>query len=193
MDTNLTIEQIILALHNCKEICNPRQDIVVPNLSWSLLDYESDLVIVNKTGYMTEIEIKRSYTDFVADFKKRHHHDSELVCSFYYCVPKSIEEKVKAFLINYKAEHDDFDLPAILTYEEDGTIERTIDKNKPYKVGNATYYHYFGQTYNKYGKRKLFLEEKLIVARMGQLRYWKLLESMVNSSKMAKSNMEDAI
>lgn len=187
MDTKLTIEQIILALHNCEFICNRRQDIVVPNLSWSLLDYEADLVIVNKTGYMTEIEIKRSYADFVADFKKRHHHDSEVVCHFFYCVPKSIVGKVEAFLTSYKAEHDDFDLPAVLTYDENGEIDRARDVNAPYTIDGTTYYPAFGSAYNKYGKRKLFLEERFIVARMGQLRFWKLLESTIDKSPTDKN------
>lgn len=64
-------------------------DIVAPNVSWSLLDYEADLIIMNKYGYVTEFEIKRSFEDF----KKKIHHNSELIYKFYYVLSKSIEGK----------------------------------------------------------------------------------------------------
>ena len=61
---------------------------MIPNLSWGLLQYEADFVVVSKSGYLTEVEIKRSYSDFLADFKKKHSHDAEQVYYFYYCVPR---------------------------------------------------------------------------------------------------------
>ena len=57
-----------------------RNNIIVPNVSWGMLDYEADLLIMNKTGYVTEIEIKRSWSDFLADFKKDEvAHKSEII------------------------------------------------------------------------------------------------------------------
>lgn len=70
MDTSLSINEIILALRNCG-MWNKRSDIMIPNLSWGLLQYEADFVVVSKSGYLTEVEIKRSYSDFLADFKKK--------------------------------------------------------------------------------------------------------------------------
>lgn len=46
MDTRLTIDEIQLALRN-SGIWNKRQDIFIPNLSWGLLDYEADFVIMS--------------------------------------------------------------------------------------------------------------------------------------------------
>ena len=37
-----------------------RQNIIVPNVSWSFLNYEADLVVLTKSNYATEIEIKIS-------------------------------------------------------------------------------------------------------------------------------------
>ena len=73
MDTNLSISQIHLALRN-SGIWNKRSDIMIPNLSWGLLDYEADFVVLSKSGYLTEVEIKRSWEDFKADFNKKHKH-----------------------------------------------------------------------------------------------------------------------
>lgn len=87
MDTELSIEQILLGLRN-STLWNKRNDIMIPNLSWGLLDYEADFVVLSKSGYLTEVEIKRSFADFKADFKKAHKHDDERVYYFYYCVPE---------------------------------------------------------------------------------------------------------
>lgn len=46
MDTKLTLDQIHLALRN-SGLWNKRSDIMVPNLSWGLLSYEADFVILS--------------------------------------------------------------------------------------------------------------------------------------------------
>lgn len=61
---------------------------------YGVLDYEADLLIMNKTGYVTEIEIKRSWSDFLADFKKDEKaHKAEIIYQFWYCVPDEIYNK----------------------------------------------------------------------------------------------------
>ena len=97
MNTQLSVEQITLALRN-SGMWNKRSDIMIPNLSYGLLPYEADFVVISKAGYLTEVEIKRSWQDFKADFKKDHKHDAEQVYYFYYCVPESIVDKVVDFL-----------------------------------------------------------------------------------------------
>ena len=71
MDTKLTVDEIQIALRN-SGIWNKRQDIFIPNLSWGLLQYEADMVIITKSGYKNELEIKRSRELFKDDFKKSH-------------------------------------------------------------------------------------------------------------------------
>ena len=53
--TELTVKEIqaLLAEH-----WGIRTNIIVPNVSWGMLDYEADLLIMNKTGYVTEIVFK---------------------------------------------------------------------------------------------------------------------------------------
>lgn len=161
MDTKLTLDQIHLALRN-SGLWNKRSDIMVPNLSWGLLSYEADFVIVSKSGYMTEIEIKRSWEDFKADFKKDHRHNDERVYYFAYCVPEGISDRVIAYLKEKKQDERYIILPAVLTYSEDmriGTTELKIFDNLNVK-----------------NRRKLFLEEMFMIARLGQLRYWARVE-----------------
>ena len=78
MDTKLTVDEIELAIVN-STLFNKRRDIIVPNVSWGLLNHEADMVIMTPSGYLTEIEIKRSWEDFKADFKKGHKHDDERI------------------------------------------------------------------------------------------------------------------
>lgn len=138
---------------------------MLPNLSYGLLDYEADFVVLSKSGYLTEVEIKRSWEDFKADFKKLHRHDAEQVYYFYYCVPESIYDKVIEFL---KAKYgDNVHTPAVLYYTEQGQVVRTG----------------FGFPYNEGKHRKLFIEEQLKIVRLASLRYWNLLEKIQEPTK----------
>ena len=170
MDTKLTIQQIHLALRD-SGLWNKRTDIMIPNLSWGLLPYEADFVVVSKSGYLTEVEIKRSWEDFKADFKKNHNHDAEQVYYFYYCVPVSIVGKVKEFLMEKYGERHFIGAPAVLWYDENGRIRTLVDDNQ-----RCFGSHYACSVSPNVKHRKLFLEEQLTVARLGQLRYWSLLE-----------------
>ena len=151
--TELTVKDIQALLANHWGI---RNHIIVPNVSWGLLDYEADLLIMNKTGYMTEIEIKRSWSDFLADFKKDDcAHKSEIVYQFWYCVPDAIYkdciEKLK------EVYPDKLDRPNVISYSDSGVLN----------------FHGKKASYCCRGKhRKLFLEEQLKLARLGTLRYW---------------------
>lgn len=93
LDTTLTVEQIMSRLAH-SDTFNLRRNVVVPNVSWGLLNYEADFVSMSKAGYLTEVEIKRSMQDFKKDFEKRHRHDDPRISYFYYCVPQSICDKV---------------------------------------------------------------------------------------------------
>ena len=71
---------------------NVRVNLIVPNVSWGLLDYEADIVSLTKAGYATEVEIKVSKSDLRADFKKLIQHDSNLFKYFYYAVPDDMRD-----------------------------------------------------------------------------------------------------
>lgn len=67
--------------------------IIVPNVSFGFFKYESDLLVVTPTGKLIELEIKRSWSDFIADFDKKVYHDDPRVNYFYYCVPALMEKQ----------------------------------------------------------------------------------------------------
>lgn len=166
LKTKLTVKEIENLIVRNPKYFNIRNDVAIPNVSWSLLDYEADLLIVNKTGYVTEFEIKRSFEDLKHDFKKDIFHSSELIYKFYYVLPKSIEEKATKLF----EEHLDDEkyisvfgqstksikrLPAVIWYDDEGKL--TENTNPP---------HMFGK------HRKLYLEEKITLFRLISIRYW---------------------
>lgn len=117
-DTNRELVDIEIAL--AKEYNYERNIIVfnVRGISWILpLFHECDIVVVSpKTRLLCELEIKRSWSDFQADFKKRHHHEaygSIEVSSFSYVVPEGIYEKVIEKLRKEKTI-----VTSIITYDE---------------------------------------------------------------------------
>lgn len=160
MDTKLTIDEIELAIVN-SGLFNKRGDIIVPNVSWGLLNHEADMVVMTKSGYLTEIEIKRSWEDFKADFKKDHQHDDERVDKLYYCVPLSIKERVADYLTE-----NEIPFTGLLYFSEEGTI----------------YEHNLGGHTRQWcmGGRKLFIEEQLTISRLGCMRVWNLKQKLVD-------------
>lgn len=167
LDTNLSVQDIMLFLRDSGR-WNKRTDTMLPNLSWGLLNHEADLCIINKTGYLTEIEIKRSLKDLKADFKKKNFHDDERVYNFYYCLPISIKDKALEVFKEHKDKIIEFyrcnptsditnEFPAVIWYDEKGSLT-------------------FQGWPMRGGCRKLFLEERDKIGRLMSLRYWDVLE-----------------
>lgn len=103
--TDKTIEQIetlLVGYAHSPFYC--RSHLVVPNVSWGFLNHEADLLVMSKAKLLTEIEIKRSWSDFMADFKKGHDHSHPFIARFYYAVPASIGKRVFDYL--YNGEYD---------------------------------------------------------------------------------------
>ena len=71
---------------------NPRKNLIVPNVFWGMFSYEVDLLVVSKSGYATEIEIKVSKQDLIKDKKKRHGHDSYKIKYLYFAIPSYLKD-----------------------------------------------------------------------------------------------------
>src|SRR5690606_39543630 len=75
---------------------NPRVNLSVPNVSGGMgLRHECDLLVLRKTGYCAEIEIKRSRADCRADLNKRHGHESDMIRELWFALPSSIYESCR--------------------------------------------------------------------------------------------------
>ena len=78
---------------------NIRQNIIVPNISWGMQVgvhfrtlHECDLLMLSKSGYATEIEIKVSKHDLLKDAEKSHNHNHPYITNFYFAVPLGLKE-----------------------------------------------------------------------------------------------------
>ena len=133
-ETTLTLEQIETIITGYPD--SPyfiRQHIVVPNCDWGFLNHEADLLVMNKTKRLVEIEIKRTWSDFMADFKKSHTHFDPKLGYFYYAVPLSIGERVFKWLYEgtYKCK------PSFMYYERSDVNGYT--EHNPNKCGLIIY------------------------------------------------------
>lgn len=80
------------------EIClmsffNIRHNIIVPNISWGIANlHECDLLVLSRSNYATEVEIKISRADLLKDKKKKHGHKHNHIARLYYAVPEKLVE-----------------------------------------------------------------------------------------------------
>jgi hypothetical protein len=142
-----------------------RQHIIVPNLSWGLTGmHECDLFLIKKSGVSVEIEIKRSKSDFLADFKKGHNHKDRYnrITEFYYAFPEDLIDKC----IELIPEHAGIiSCKRWIDYNKEEWVSAQI-KRPPKRIKGA---------------RKLTEEEQLKVARLGCMRIFPLKEKLIKS------------
>ena len=148
MNTKLNIHEIEYAISRTKTFNFLTNDVLI-NISWGFLYHEADMLVVSKSGYISEIEIKRSVADLKLDFKKKHTHSSQIINKFYYAVPKSLVEKTKELL------KENNRIAGIISYTEDKKI--IVEENAP-----------------NLKKRKITDIERLKLLRLGNMKIWKM-------------------
>lgn len=146
---------------------------VILNVSWGFFaTHEADIVIMdNASKYITELEVKRSWADFKADFRKTTTHIEGKVEYLYYVVPESLGDRVLSFLNGHDWGRDWWRLHfpdtapvGVITYPEKGGRVKVL-KNAPSLA-------MFKECNRK--QHKLFLEEENQLLRLGTLRFWSL-------------------
>ena len=137
-DTQRSLTDIEMAL--AKHFDYTKNTIVfnVRGESWLFpLTHEADMLVVGKDRKLCEVEIKRSYADFCADFEKRHLHDSTEsvgIERFYYAIPEGILQKAVKVLEKNQA------VPSgIITYDEDLNISvhKVLFSTRPENEGQT--------------------------------------------------------
>ena len=174
-------------------IFNFRQNLIgfrVSDFS-KVVNHECDCLILSKSGYLTEIEIKRSYSDFLADFKKSHTHSDNRIKDFFFMIHESFYDKALQKLIEVKH------IPSgIYTYDDECRIKLRVDLTDIHKMISAEWWKESGVThyYNGSSSRKLFLEEQFQLARLGAMRYKNMTERLIkketNNEKVRRSSKE---
>jgi hypothetical protein len=72
-----------------------RVNLIVPNVSWGFWIHECDLLVVTKSGYCYEVEIKTSRSDLKADMRKRHGHNSKRIRRLYFAIPTELLDSIE--------------------------------------------------------------------------------------------------
>lgn len=176
-----SIEKIELSIMKYSDF-NFRQNLIVFRVMGlsGVVNHECDCLIMTKSGYLTEIEIKRSYEDFLNDFKKDHHHEDPHIKEFFFMVHESFKDKVIERLIEMKH------VPTgIYVYDDECRISLAISYTKivelifgePYHRCNMDDYHSYS---NGWTAKRLFLEEQYQLARLGAMRYKNMTEKLIN-------------
>lgn len=131
-----------------------RNHIIVPNLSWGFFTHECDLFLIRKSGFGFEVEIKRSRSDTVADFKKPHGHvdRKNRIVQLFYAFPEELLPKVED-----------------LVPPECGII--VVGHTGVYMKRDAK---------RKKGTKRLTQAEQLKIARLGTLRIWTLKQNIIS-------------
>ena len=117
------------------------------------------MFLIRKSGYGFEVEIKRSKSDMMADFKKKHGHKDRKnrIVQLYYAFPEQLLPKVKD-----------------LVPEECGIIvvgHNEWNKNKPYASVHR-------EAKRRKGAKALTQKEQLQIARLGTMRIWTLKDKL---------------
>ena len=73
----------------CELFCH-RRNLIIPNMYWSMFDYEIDLLVVTKQGLAWEVEIKVSKQDLLKDKEKHHTHNSSKIARLYFAIPTEL-------------------------------------------------------------------------------------------------------
>ncbi len=90
----ITTPQMELAL---AKYFNSRANLIVPNVHWGMNMHECDLLIVSQAGYVTEVEIKISMSDLIADAKKKHGHRDRNIKYLYFALPHKMMDTPEKF------------------------------------------------------------------------------------------------
>lgn len=171
------------------------------------LFHECDMLVVSPSGYLTEVEIKRSFADFCADFKKKHRHESQVpLKEFIFAIPEDILQKVVE-----KLSEERFIPTYILTYDEELDINvypvyQALDTEK-----KREYRDWYWENERaiviltpKDGKGifrpvdlhrtgPLFLEQRLEIARLGAMRQVALRKRIKEVRENALRNPDETL
>lgn len=152
----MNIRKILYALTKTGSLFHYRKHFcAVPNLSWGLLEWEADLAVVTTSGWLYEVEIKTTATDWHKDREKWKWDvmDKPGVLSprrFYYAAPLELAKRWEEFKIP--------DYAGVIGIATDarGRVDTEIVRHGK----------------NREQARRLTDDERIKVARLASMRFW---------------------
>lgn len=160
-----------------------RQNFIVPNISnmMGIVPFETDMLVVTKSGYAHGFEIKVTLSDLKADFKKKHHKNFNEVRNgkvglerfygkfkhFSYAVPQHLKEQALMLV-------PEFCGVWVLDLQEDWNSTRFYCAREPKRLFD----------------HKWSIDEIFDLTRLGTMRIYKL---KYNIAENIKKNMKEAV
>jgi hypothetical protein len=148
-----------------------RECIIVPNISWGINLHECDLLIIRKSGYGIEVEIKISKSDLIADAKKGHQHCDRMgrLSELYFAIPDYMSD-----CIEYIPRDAGILVLSRYDYYGRGLDLKVLRKPKANKA-----------------RRKFTDVEMLKVAHLGTMRIWNLKRIINSYHPKAEKRVKD--
>ena len=154
----------------------------IPNVSYGFFKekgMEADLVYITPYGYLHEFEIKRSKSDFLADFKKPVFHSDVRIQHLTFVLPEALAgEWLKRWCADhYKEFRRSFNF---WFYTEEGMLKRPNYYGVDPKCKYTREYYFTDEMVREIDendrdlpyRRRLFAEERSELYRLCMIRYW---------------------
>ena len=147
---------------------DPIVNLIVPNVSWGFHIHECDLLIISKSGFLTEVEIKVSKADLIKDKQKLHNHSDRRIKHLYFAIPFE--------LIKYKDLIPD--RAGILAVVRQHIIYRSYSGDN--KISQSSYYRAYEIRPAKKNKTEPISDtDRYNIARLGTMRIWSLKKKLL--------------
>lgn len=133
-----------------------RQALVVPNVSWGWhMRHEADMVVLYRSGWATEVEIKVSLGDVKADRIKRYNHwECDKICKVWFAMPETLALRCSDVVPR------EYGILAVRIPDDD--LPKVVTIRGPHKNPKA---------------RRCTSEERLKLAELGSMRIWDVKKS----------------
>ena len=145
-----------------------RKNIIVPNVSWGIGLHECDVLIITRSGYAIEIEIKISRADIIKDAMKWHKHHSNKLRSLIFAIPKELQHCTD--LIPERA--------GIIIVSKKEELRPSWHSGVVGPNSSRLYCSMFRKAEVNRSATKMSDDDILHVAKLGTMRVWNLLEKL---------------
>lgn len=102
-EKNIVIPNVSFARISCRIPKHGDGEVIGYEYPFKGICHEADLILINENDYLTEVEVKCSYSDFLADFKKKEKHLTKYTRAVYYAFSWDVYEgngaKIKKVLV----------------------------------------------------------------------------------------------
>lgn len=152
-EKNIVIPNVSFARTSCRIPKYGDGEVIGYEYPFKGICHEADLIWINENDYLTEVEVKCSYSDFLADFKKKEKHLTKYTRAVYYAFSWDVYEgngaKIKKVLTE--------------KFPEAGVIIVNAEEMAVDTIKNAEYFNV----------EKIPIEVKVGLMRIGCQKWWR--------------------